>query len=43
MLKSCDVWYDMLSYVNYNSIQRLINFNLLPPIIFEKNHKCEFV
>jgi len=43
LLESCDMWYDMLSYVNYNSIQRLINLNLLPTIIFEKNHKCEFV
>jgi hypothetical protein len=43
LLESCDMWYDMLSYVNYNSRQRLINLNLLPTISFEKNHKCEFV
>ena len=32
----------MLCHVNYNSIQSLINLDLLPSMIFDKNHKCEF-
>ena len=31
----------MLGHVNYNSIQRLINHQLLPSIILEKKHKYE--
>ena len=27
--------------MNYNSIKRFINLDLLSIIIFEKNHKCE--
>jgi hypothetical protein len=44
LLKSCDVWHYRLSCVNYNSIQRLINHELLPRIIFEKkNISVKFV
>ena len=41
LLKSSDVWHDRLDHVNYNSMQRLINHELLPRMIFEKNHKCK--
>jgi hypothetical protein len=41
LLKSCDVWHDKLGYVNYNFMQRFINPELLPIMIFEKNHKYE--
>jgi hypothetical protein len=40
LLKYCDVWHYRLSHVNYNSIQRLINHELLPSMVFKKNHKC---
>jgi hypothetical protein len=44
LLKSCDVWHYRLGRVNYNSIQRLINHELLPRIIFEKkNISVKFV
>jgi len=38
LLESYDVWYDRLSH---NTMQRLIKHELLPSMIFEKNHKCE--
>ena len=43
LIKFCDVWHDKLGYVNYNSMQRLINHELLSNMIFylKKNHKCE--
>jgi hypothetical protein len=41
LFESCDVWHGMLGHVNYNYIQRLINHELLPSMIFWKNHKCE--
>jgi hypothetical protein len=41
LLKSSDVWHDRLDHVNYNSMQMLINHELLPSMIFEKNRKCE--
>jgi hypothetical protein len=30
-----------IRYVNYSSIQIFINLELLPSMIFEKNHKCK--
>jgi hypothetical protein len=41
LLKSSDVWHDRLDHVNYNSMQMLINHELLSSMIFEKNRKCE--
>jgi hypothetical protein len=42
LLKSYDVWHYRLGRVNYNYIQRLIKYELLPRIIFEeKKHKCK--
>jgi hypothetical protein len=41
LFESCDVWHGMLGHMNYNYIQRLINHELLPNMIFWKNHKCE--
>ena len=40
MLKYYDMWHYRLSNVNYNSIQKLINHELLPSMVFKKNHKC---
>jgi hypothetical protein len=34
LLKCCDVWHNKLGHVNYSFIQRLINHELLPSIIF---------
>jgi len=41
LFESCDVWHGRLNHLNYNIMQRLTNHELLPRIIFEKNHKCE--
>jgi hypothetical protein len=35
LIKSCDVWHDKFCHVNYNSMQRLINHELLPNMIFD--------
>lgn len=41
LLESCNMWHGRLGHVNYKSIQRLINNDLLPTMDFDKNHKCE--
>ena len=35
------MWHDRLWRIKNYSIQRLIKLELLPNIIFKKNHKCE--
>jgi hypothetical protein len=35
LFEYCDLWYDKLGYMNYNCIQRLINLELLPSMVFE--------
>lgn len=37
--ESYDMQHGRLGYMNYNSIQKVINLELLPIIVFEKNHK----
>ena len=39
MLESSNVWHDRLGHVNYHTLHRLINLNLLPK--FEIDHICE--
>jgi hypothetical protein len=34
LLGFCDIWYGILEHMNYNSMQRLINFESLPTIGF---------
>jgi hypothetical protein len=34
LLESCEMWHEMLDHANYNYIQRLINHELLPSMIF---------
>lgn len=41
MVESCDLWHDRLDHVNYNSLRKLVNLNLLPSIDINKKHKCE--
>ena len=41
LLEFYNVWHSRSDHVNYNSIQMLINHELLPSMIFEKNRKCE--
>lgn len=32
-LESCDMWHEILEHMNYISMQRLVNFELLPIMI----------
>ena len=41
MLKSSNVWHGRLGHVNYYTLDRLINLNLLPKFKIDFNHKCE--
>ena len=35
------VCHDRLGHVNFNSLRRLINMNLIPKFTFDTNHRCE--
>ncbi|KAL0550096.1 hypothetical protein IC582_014594 [Cucumis melo] len=35
------VWHGRLGHVNFNSLCRLINMNLIPKFTFDTNHRCE--
>ncbi|KAL4038513.1 hypothetical protein IC575_002134 [Cucumis melo] len=35
------VWHSRLGHVNFNSLLRLINTNLIPKFTFDTNHRCE--
>ena len=41
MLESSNVWYGRLGHVNYYTLDRLINLDLLPKFKIDFNHKCE--
>ena len=41
LLEFCEVWHHRLGHVNYGSMKRLINMDLIPKIRFEPNHKCQ--
>ena len=41
MLESFNVWHGRLGYVNYHTLHRLINLNLLPKFEIDFDHKCE--
>jgi hypothetical protein len=36
LIECCDVWHGMIEHVNYNSIQILINLQLIPNMVFEE-------
>jgi hypothetical protein len=36
LIECCDVWHGMIENVNYNSIQILINLQLIPNMVFEE-------
>ncbi|KAL4035835.1 hypothetical protein IC575_004542 [Cucumis melo] len=35
------VWHGRLGHVNFNSLRRLINMNLIPKFTFDTSHRCE--
>ena len=41
MIESSNVWHGRLGYVNYHTLHRLINLNLLPKFEIDFDHKCE--
>ena len=41
LLESSNIWYARLGYVNYDTLRRLSNLDLLPKFDFDYNHKCE--
>ena len=41
MLELSNVWHGKLGHVNYYTLDRLINLNLLPKFKIDFNHKCE--
>ena len=40
-LELSNVWQGRLGHVNYFTLDRLINLNLLPKFKIDFNHKCE--
>jgi hypothetical protein len=41
LLESSNVWHGRLGYVNFGTLYRLVNLNLLPKFQINTNHKCE--
>ena len=41
MLESSNVWHGRLGHVNYHTLHKLININLLPKFEIDFDHKCE--
>ena len=41
LLESFNLWHDKLRHVNFNSLCKLRNLNLLPNFHVNHNHKCE--
>ena len=41
MFESSNVWHGRLGYINYYTLDRMINLNLLPKFKIDFNHKCE--
>jgi len=40
-IESCDIWHEKLWHVNFNSITKMINLNLIPKSSFDSSSKCE--
>ena len=41
MLESSNIWHDRLGHVNFNTLRKLMNLELLPKFKIDANHKCE--
>uniref|UniRef100_A0A2N9EK44 Integrase catalytic domain-containing protein n=1 Tax=Fagus sylvatica TaxID=28930 RepID=A0A2N9EK44_FAGSY len=41
LLESSNVWHGRLGHVNFGTLHRLVNLNLLPKFQIDTNHKCE--
>jgi len=40
-VESCDIWHERLGHVNFNSIKKMINLNLIPISSFRSTFRCE--
>jgi len=40
-IESFDIWHGRLGHVNFNSIKKMINLNLIPKSSFDSTYKCE--
>ena len=41
MLESSNIWHDILGHVNFDTLRKLMNLELLPKFKLDANHKCE--
>ena len=41
MLESSNIWHDRLGHVNFDTLHKLMNLELLPKFNIDANHKCE--
>ena len=41
MLESYNIWHGRLGYVNFDTLRKLMNLELLPKFNIDANHKCE--
>lgn len=41
LIESSSIWHSRLGHVNYDTIRRLVNMDLLPKFHIDANHKCE--
>jgi len=40
-IESFDIWHGRVGHVNFNSIKKMINLNLIPKSSFDSTSKCE--
>ena len=41
MLEFSNIWHDILGHVNFDTLRKLMNLELLPKFNIDANHKCE--
>ena len=41
IIESQNVWHERLEHVNYDTMCKLINMNLIPKFAIDSQHKCE--
>ena len=41
MLESSNIWHGRLGHVNFDTLSKLMNLELLPKFNIDANHKCE--
>ena len=41
IIQSQKVWHERLGHVNYDTMRKLINMDLIPKFAIDNQHKCE--